>query len=146
MSYSAISIISLLIILIVPVTVRAAAVDESAVIIPACRMKNSIKNGVVDASSARATFKNCIQGVIQFIIVLAALGTILKLAFTGINLLDPTSNSEPETHKLISNLVIGFFLLLVGWNLVPIMNVSMGNATFMTLPAVGERNTKPVEF
>ena len=110
--------------------------DESNVVIPACRLSNATNStGVVVADKHREWFKNCIQGIIQFIIVLAVLVTILKLAFDGVNMLDPTSYKDKiNSRQQITNLVIGLFLLLIGWNLIPIMNLSLGNVNFLQLP------------
>lgn len=113
-------------------------IDQSNVIFPGCRLSN-LSNGASKISNDKKNtyFKGCIQDIIRFIIVMACLGAILKIALSGVMKLDPTRSMKGEdTKTTVTNLVIGLFLLLVGWNIIGILNTSFNNINFLALPAV----------
>jgi hypothetical protein len=146
-------------------------VDQSTVIFTKCQLSNLVikdKQGVAltedqlsgkDATSNVVTsdgkseyIKGCIQDIIRFIIVIASLAAILKIAASGIAMLVPSDSklSQKLTSKAtIFNLVIGLFLLIVGWNLIPILNASFNNVDFLNIPGtdhcslVGSNCTTP---
>jgi hypothetical protein len=81
--------------------------------------------------------KGCIQDIIRFIIVIASLAAILKIAASGLAMLDPSGSKMSQklsSKSTITNLVIGLFLLIVGWNLIPILNASFNNVDFLNIP------------
>jgi hypothetical protein len=112
-------------------------VDQSNIIFPGCRLSNLTTSSSTNVTEDKKSsyIKGCIQDVIRFVIVMACLGAILKIAASGIAQLDPTNSTKGDNPtKVISNLVIGLFLLLVGWNLVGILNSSFNNVNFLKLP------------
>jgi hypothetical protein len=132
-------------------------VDESTVIFAGCRLSVLVKQKPTDPTIAltpeqiKGTATNivvgqkqkyiqgCIQEIIRFIIVIASLAAILKIAASGIAMMDPTGSkmsSKLTSRSTITNLVIGLFLLIVGWNLIPILNQSFNNVDFLNLPGV----------
>jgi hypothetical protein len=132
-------------------------VDESTVIFAGCRLSVLVKENATDPTKPltpeqiKGTATNivvgqkqkyiqgCIQEIIRFIIVIASLAAILKIAASGVAMLDPTGSkmsSKLTSRSTITNLVIGLFLLIVGWNLIPILNQSFNNVDFLNLPGV----------
>ena len=130
-------------------------VDQTNVIFPGCQLRNLIakdgeknpvkydKNGFpegtgnVTQAGKEGFLKNCVQDIIRFIIVIASLAAILKIAASGLAMLDPSGSrlSQGLTSKAtITNLVIGLFLLIVGWNMIPILNASFNNVNFLNIP------------
>jgi hypothetical protein len=130
-------------------------IDESTVIFASCRLSN-----LVDKSTATPIketkeeseadkikqdvrkndyVKGCIQEIIRFVIVIASLAAILKIAASGLALLDPSGSKVSQkltSRSTITNLVIGLFLLIVGWNMIPILNASFNSVNFLDLPRV----------
>jgi zinc D-Ala-D-Ala carboxypeptidase len=92
-------------------------------------------NNNLDAADVRNKYiKGCVQEIIRFVIIMASLAAILNIAVAGIlQLTDP--NAKPIRTKL-TNTIIGLFLLIVGWNLIPIFNNSFNNVNFLSLPGV----------
>jgi hypothetical protein len=114
-------------------------VDQSNVIFPACRLSvlSTGSKGEITKEKKGEFIRGCIQDIIRFVIVISCLGAILKIAASGLSSMDPTNTSKAEPPlKVVSNLVIGLFLLLVGWNLVGILNSSFNNANFLNLPGL----------
>jgi hypothetical protein len=114
-------------------------VDQSNVIFPACRLSvlSTGSKGEITKEKKGEFIRGCIQDIIRFVIVVSCLGAILKIASSGLSSMDPTNTSKAEPPlKVVSNLVIGLFLLLVGWNLVGILNSSFNNANFLNLPGL----------
>ena len=127
-------------------------VDESNVIFPGCRLSklkdpNEPKVPVhQDKSQDEAVklkedelkkeyIKGCIQEIIRFIIVIASLAAILKIAASGVQLMF-NDKEGTKARSTVTNLVIGLFLLIVGWNMIPILNASFNNVNFLNLPRV----------
>jgi hypothetical protein len=136
-------------------------VDESTVIFAGCRLSKLVatpdptkpltadelknKSNIVSTAKKGEYIKNCIQEIIRFIIVIASLAAILKIAASGVAMLDPTGSqmgSKLTSKSTITNLVIGLFLLIVGWNIIPILNNSFNNVDFLNLPGVNYCDTK----
>jgi hypothetical protein len=136
-------------------------VDESTVIFAGCRLSKLVaapdptkpltadelknKSNIVSTEKKGEYIKNCIQDIIRFIIVIASLAAILKIAASGVAMLDPTGSlmsSKLSSKSTITNLVIGLFLLIVGWNIIPILNNSFNNVDFLNLPGVNYCDTK----
>jgi zinc D-Ala-D-Ala carboxypeptidase len=91
--------------------------------------------GSIEATAIKNKYiKGCIQEIIRFIIIIAALAAILSIAVSGILQLTD-QNAKPIKTKL-TNTIIGLFLLIVGWNLIPIFNNSFNNVNFLSLPGV----------
>jgi hypothetical protein len=132
-------------------------VDESAIIFAGCRLSVLVKENATDPTKAltpeqkkgtetniivgqkQKYIQGCVQEIIRFIIVIASLAAILKIAASGVAMLDPTGSkmsSKLSSKSTITNLVIGLFLLIVGWNLIPILNQSFNNVDFLNLPGV----------
>jgi hypothetical protein len=135
-------------------------VDQSNVIFKGCQLGNLVKkdlvgqpltkeqiDGTADANGIPSTnisetgkqdyLKGCIQDIIRFIIVIASLAAILKIAASGLAMLDPSGSKMSQklsSKSTITNLVIGLFLLIVGWNLIPILNASFNNVDFLNIP------------
>jgi hypothetical protein len=126
-------------------------VDESTVIFAGCRLsvlvdkttgtpiKESKSDEKIDQANQLARkqtyVKGCIQDIIRFIIVIASLAAILKIAVTGIQ--GMYQDNSKQLRGTVTNLVIGLFLLIVGWNLIPILNNSFNNVDFLNLPSIG---------
>jgi hypothetical protein len=136
---------------------KTEPLDQTNIIFPGCRLSSLLKDGDKTqtgvaltpeqlsketniSDSGRTKFvKSCIQEIIRFVIILASLAAILKIAVTGLALLDPTGSkigSNMSSAKTIQNLVIGLFLLVVGWNIIPILNTSFNNTDFLSLPGI----------
>jgi N-acetylmuramoyl-L-alanine amidase len=109
-------------------------VDQSNTIIPACSLKVLESPIGVGISQKDKFLSGCIQGIIRFIIVLAVLAAVLKVAASGLVAMSPVGSDAPKTTSVISNLVVGLFLLLVGWNLLPTFNASFANQKYLALP------------
>ncbi len=113
-------------------------VDQSNVIFPGCRLSvlTSSSTEAITPEKKSQYIKGCIQDILRFVIVMACLAAILKIAASGLSSLDPTKSgaAEDPIKKTIPNLVIGLFLLLVGWNLVGILNNSFNSVNFLKLP------------
>jgi hypothetical protein len=117
--------------------VNNAKIDESNIIFPACRLSNlHDESGIITEKTRQQYLPNCIQEILRFIIVLASVSTIVYLGFQGTGHM---LGYNILSKKRIQDLVIGFFLLIVGWNLVPILNQSLGN-TFLVLPQINYQN------
>jgi hypothetical protein len=130
-------------------------IDESTVIFASCRLSNlvdkstatPIKETKEEAEADKIKqdvrkndyVKGCIQEIIRFVIVIASLAAILKIAASGLALLDPSGSKVSQkltSRSTITNLVIGLFLLIVGWNMIPILNASFNSVNFLDLPRV----------
>ncbi len=139
--------------------VKEQAVDQSNVIFKGCQLGNLVKkediakplteqqlNGEksnIDETGRDGYIKNCIQDIIRFIIVIASLAAILKIAASGLAMLDPSGSKVSQSltsRSTITNLVIGLFLLIVGWNLIPILNASFNNVDFLNIPGTDHCN------
>jgi hypothetical protein len=136
----------------------ATAIDESAVIFAGCRLSKlndpnakgtiPIKETPADVEAeAKAQglrkqeyVKGCITEIIRFIIVIASLAAILKIAASGIQ--GMYQDQSKQIRGTVTNTVIGLFLLIVGWNLIPILNNSFNNVDFLNLPAVNYCDVK----
>jgi D-alanyl-D-alanine carboxypeptidase len=92
-------------------------------------------NNNLDATDIKNKYiKGCVQEIIRFVIIMASLAAILNIAVAGILQLTD-QNAKPIKTKL-TNTIIGLFLLIVGWNLIPIFNNSFNNVNFLSLPGV----------
>jgi hypothetical protein len=80
-------------------------------------------------------FQGCIQSAFRFIIILAALTSVLKLAYDGIRMF-VDRKAVTNTRKTVTDLIIGLLLLTLGWNLLPIFNQSFNNLNFLQLPSL----------
>jgi N-acetylmuramoyl-L-alanine amidase len=110
-------------------------VDQSNVVIPACSLKVLESPIGVGISQKDKFLSGCIQGIIRFVIVLAVLAAVIKVAATGLIGMSPVSiGRSDKPASIISNLVVGLFLLLVGWNLLPTINASFANQKYLALP------------
>ena len=127
-------------------------VDESNVIFPGCRLSklkdpNEPKTPIIENKGQlegikekedelkKEYIKGCMQEIIRFIIVIASLAAILKIAASGVQLMF-NDKEGTKARSTITNLVIGLFLLIVGWNMIPILNASFNNVNFLNLPRV----------
>jgi hypothetical protein len=124
-----------------PTTQVDNTLDLNNSIIPGCSLSAfTVTGGQSVTEASRKTFiSNCFQGIFRFIIVLAALATILRLAISGVALLDPSGSRGSlgsNSRQSIQNLVIGLLLMTIGWNLLPILNASFNNLDFLKLPGV----------
>jgi hypothetical protein len=115
-----------------------APLDESNVILPNCKLSllTSTTNGIVTPASKQNYINNCIQNIFQFLLTLASISVILKIAYDGIMMLTPESKQSTSTKTTVTNLVIGLLLIIVGWNLLPILNFSFNNANFLNLAPI----------
>jgi hypothetical protein len=127
-------------------------VDQSNIIFANCRLGKLVADDKVGLTQAQIDgtapsnvtdagkqgyLKGCIQDIIRFIIVIASLAAILKIAASGLAMLDPSGSKMSQklsSKSTITNLVIGLFLLIVGWNLIPILNASFNNVDFLNIP------------
>ncbi|MGL4759153.1 MAG: hypothetical protein ACRCXZ_07465 [Patescibacteria group bacterium] len=113
-------------------------VNQDNVLIERCRL-TYLSNGsnAVTQEKKGEFLKGCIQGAIRIFIVFALVAAIFNLALNGVNQMMPFGGGD-ATKKSISqlrNLVIGLFLIIVGWNIIPILNASFNNTNFLTLPS-----------
>ncbi|MGL4757916.1 MAG: hypothetical protein ACRCXZ_01145, partial [Patescibacteria group bacterium] len=117
------------------------------VLIPGCRLNNlvgdSTKNTVTDGSKAQF-LKSCIQGGIRLFIIFALIAAVFNLALNGVAQMVPFGGANATSKSItnLRNLVIGLFLVTVGWNLIPILNASFGNSNFLSLPALNPCSIK----
>ena len=109
-------------------------VDQTNVIFPGCSLKVLESKASVSVSQKDKYFSGCIQDIIRFVIVMACLGAVIKIALSGVMQLTPMAGKS-TVSSTIQNLIIGLFLLLVGWNIVPIFNTSFSNQGFLNLPS-----------
>jgi zinc D-Ala-D-Ala carboxypeptidase len=92
-------------------------------------------NNNLDAGDIKNKYiKGCVQDIIRFVIIMASLAAILNIAVAGI--LQLTSQDAKPIKTKLTNTIIGLFLLIVGWNLIPIFNNSFNNVNFLSLPTV----------
>jgi hypothetical protein len=128
--------------------VPAIGVDESTVIFPGCRLsllvdkevvptapiENPAQQEAIDEKGDQLKnnyIKSCFQEIIRFVIIIASLAAIISIAVAGLQSM--LGDNKPLKGK-ITNTVIGLFLLIIGWNLLPIFNNSFNNTNFLNLP------------
>ncbi len=110
-------------------------VDQSNIIIPGCSLSILESKIGVSVSQKDKFLSGCIQGVLRFIIVISVLAAVLKIAASGLVSMTPMKMGSVENPaSVVSNLIVGLFLLLVGWNLVPTLNASFNNQNYLNLP------------
>ncbi|MGL4758090.1 MAG: peptidoglycan recognition protein family protein [Patescibacteria group bacterium] len=109
-------------------------VDQSNILFPGCRLNALSSTENVTDEKKSIFFRGCIQDIIRFIIIFACIAAIFQLALGGINQMMPFGSSAKSNVQVIKNLVIGLFLLTVGWNLIPILNSSFANQNYLNLP------------
>jgi hypothetical protein len=123
---------------------KNSAVDESNVIFPGCRLSvltgGSASTGVTEANKQKY-ITGCIEEILRFVIIMVSLIAILRIALSGVMQILPDTggviNSKGNNpKKIVSDLVVGLFLLVVGWNLVGILNSSFNNVNFLNLPSI----------
>jgi hypothetical protein len=147
-------------------------VDESTVIFAGCRLSNLsaaypatpekdeldegedetpqddkdvlAQSKIIQNNAIKSKYiSGCFQDIIRFVIIIASLAAILKIAASGLALLDPTGSKISQnlsSKSTITNLIIGLFLLIVGWNIIPILNNSFNNVGFLNLPGISYCN------
>jgi hypothetical protein len=134
-----------------PNPTNTIGIDESNSIFAGCRVsklqdsfaadnkfvETPEQDAAIKANSAkikRQYIQGCIQEVIRFVIIIAALSAILSLAAAGVLALYKP-NPKPIRKKL-TNTIIGLFLLIAGWNLIGLLNASFNNLDFLSLPSL----------
>lgn len=119
-------------------------VDQSNVIFPGCRLSvltGGAASTAITAANKQKYITGCIEEVLRFVIIMVSLVAILRIALSGVMQILPDTggiiNSKGNNpKKIVSDLVVGLFLLVVGWNLVGILNSSFNNVDFLNLPAI----------
>lgn len=115
-----------------------SVIRDDTVIINQCKLSNLVNNQQMVTEKKKQEFiPNCIQGIIRFVIIMFCLLTILRIAFIGISQLSMNDSAINPIRIEIQNIVIGIALLTFAWNLLPIINASLGNMNFLQLPKIG---------
>jgi hypothetical protein len=123
-------------------------VDQSNAIFPGCRisvLSGGSNKGKVTQETKKKFLTGCVEEIIRFIIIMVCLVAVLRIASGGLAQIFPEAGGElsvkpATTKKLVTDLIIGLFLLVVGWNLVGILNASFNNVDFLNLPAINPCN------
>lgn len=128
-----------------PAPVPVVPVDLSNSVLPGCQMSilgASTANGIT-MEQKQKFLVGCFQEIIRFVTVTVFLGALLQIAISGIKIVNPMSavdgGGAAEAKALRANLqntVIGIFLLVIGWNMVTLLNQSFINTDFFNLPDV----------
>jgi hypothetical protein len=127
-----------------PAAGAESKIDESNTILSGCKLSvlSTSPSQDITPGAKQKFISGCIQSIIRFVIVIASLAAILRIAVSGVALLDPSGGLKGSkgvnSAKSIQNLIIGLFLLTVGWNLVGILNATFNNADFLNLPTVDQ--------
>lgn len=130
-------------------------VDESNAIFLGCRVSalqgliSEVNNATSEGDQGKVAEQNsvnrlikqkflidCFQDILRFVIVVTILSVVLKIAAAGIGQILPQSGIKNDSVTVLRNTIIGIFLLLVGWNLVFILNNSFINIEVLDLPAI----------